>query len=92
MSTGGAPTERRPLVTTDRIGALIAFIVIRLVSRAVCPTRGWVDAANVELPLLLIVIGIVLAILVNYGLGIVCILIGLVLLIWPRIRGRRTRI
>ena len=36
-----------------------------------------------QLSLLLIVIGIVLAILVNYALGIVCILIGLVLLIWP---------
>ena len=38
-----------------------------------------------ELSLLLIIIGIVLAILVNYALGIVCILVGLVLLIWPRI-------
>jgi hypothetical protein len=45
-----------------------------------------------ELSLLLIVIGIVLAILVHYGLGIVCILIGLVLLIWPRIAASRTRI
>ena len=44
-----------------------------------------------ELPLLLIIIGIVLAILVHYALGIVIILIGLVLLIWPRISaGRRT--
>jgi hypothetical protein len=42
------------------------------------------------LPLLLIVIGIVLAILVNYALGIVCILIGLVLLIWPRISASRS--
>jgi hypothetical protein len=40
-----------------------------------------------ELPLLLIVIGIVLAILVHYALGIAVILIGLVLLLWPRIRG-----
>jgi hypothetical protein len=39
-----------------------------------------------SLPLLLIVIGIVLAILVNYGLGILCILVGLVLLVWPRLR------
>ena len=45
-----------------------------------------------ELPLLLIVIGIVLAILVHWGLGIVCILIGLVLLIWPRVTANRTRI
>jgi len=42
-----------------------------------------------ELPLLLIVIGIILAVLVNYALGIVCILIGLVLLIWPRLRSSR---
>ena len=40
-----------------------------------------------ELSLLLIVIGIVLAILVHYALGIACILIGLVLLLWPRISG-----
>ena len=40
-----------------------------------------------ELPLLLIVIGIILAVLVNYALGIVCILIGLVLLVWPRLRS-----
>jgi hypothetical protein len=40
-----------------------------------------------EMSLLLIIIGIVLALLVNYALGIVCILIGLVLLIWPRIRS-----
>jgi hypothetical protein len=37
-----------------------------------------------DLSLLLIVIGIVLAVLVNYALGIVCILVGLVLLLWPR--------
>ncbi|MGH2986414.1 MAG: hypothetical protein ACRDLO_06990 [Solirubrobacterales bacterium] len=43
-----------------------------------------------ELSLLLIVIGIVLAVLVHYALGIVCILIGLVLLLWPRIRGTTT--
>jgi hypothetical protein len=43
-----------------------------------------------ELPLLLIIIGIVLAILVHYALGIVVILIGLVLLIWPRIAGGRS--
>ncbi len=42
-----------------------------------------------SLPLLLIVIGIVLAIFVHYALGIVLILIGLVLLIWPRLRISR---
>jgi hypothetical protein len=42
-----------------------------------------------ELSLLLIVIGIVLAVLVNSALGIACILVGLVLLLWPRLtRGR----
>lgn len=46
-----------------------------------------------ELGLLLIVIGIVLAILVHYGLGIAAIVIGLVLLIWPRISaGRSARV
>ena len=43
-----------------------------------------------ELSLLLIVIGIVLAVLVHYALGIALILIGLVLLLWPRIAGART--
>jgi hypothetical protein len=42
---------------------------------------------RMELSLLLIVIGIVLAILVNYALGIICILIGLFLLLWPRLRA-----
>lgn len=42
-----------------------------------------------QLSLFLIVIGIVLAILVNYGLGIVCIVIGLVLLLWPMVSSRR---
>jgi hypothetical protein len=47
-----------------------------------------------ELSLLLIVIGIVLAVLVHYALGIACILIGLVLLLWPRLSGaaRTTRV
>jgi hypothetical protein len=45
-----------------------------------------------QLSLLLIVIGIVLAVLVNYALGIVCILVGLVLLVWPYISSRRGRI
>ena len=46
-----------------------------------------------SLPILLILIGIVLALLVHYGLGIACIVIGLVLLIWPRITaGRSARV
>lgn len=43
-----------------------------------------------ELSLLLIIIGIVLAVLVHYALGIVVVLIGLVLLLWPRISGTKT--
>ena len=45
-----------------------------------------------ELSLLLIVLGIVIAVLVHYGLGIALILIGLVLLIWPRISAGQTRV
>ncbi len=46
------------------------------------------------LALLLIIIGIVLAILVHWGLGVVVIVIGLVLLVWPAIGNRsgRTRV
>ena len=44
-----------------------------------------------SLALLLIVIGIVLAILVHYALGIVLILVGLALLIVPRFTGDGTR-
>jgi hypothetical protein len=44
-----------------------------------------------SLALLLIVIGIVLAILVHYALGIVLILVGLALLIVPRLTGGDTR-
>ena len=40
-----------------------------------------------DLPLLLIVIGIIVAVLVHQGLGIAVILIGLVLLLWPRLRA-----
>ena len=43
-----------------------------------------------SLAILLIVIGIVLAILVHYALGIVVILVGLALLIIPRL-GAGTR-
>jgi hypothetical protein len=43
-----------------------------------------------ELSLLLIVIGIIVAVLVNYAIGIACILVGLVLLVWPRLRASRT--
>jgi hypothetical protein len=45
------------------------------------------------LSILLIVIGIVLAVLVNYLLGIIVILIGLALLLLPRLgAGRTTRV
>lgn len=39
-----------------------------------------------DLGLLLIVVGIVLAILVSYAIGLVCILVGLFLLLVPRLR------
>jgi hypothetical protein len=45
---------------------------------------------RMPLALLLIIIGIILAILVNYALGIICIVIGLVLLLLPWLRGRGT--
>ena len=44
-----------------------------------------------SLGLLLIVIGIVLAILVNYILGIIVVLIGLALLLVPRLGAGGTR-
>ena len=40
-----------------------------------------------ELSLLLVIIGIVLAVLVHWGLGIALILIGLAMLIIPRMTG-----
>jgi hypothetical protein len=42
-----------------------------------------------QLSLLLIVIGIALWILVSPALGLVCILVGLVLLVWPRVTATR---
>jgi len=42
-----------------------------------------------ELSIVLIIIGIILAILVNYILGIVVILIGLAMLLLPRLGARR---
>jgi hypothetical protein len=44
-----------------------------------------------ELSIVLIIIGIILAILVNYILGIVVILIGLAILLLPRL-GARSRV
>jgi hypothetical protein len=38
-----------------------------------------------NLSLLLIIIGIILAVFVHYALGLVLIVIGLVLLLWPRL-------
>jgi len=43
---------------------------------------------SLSLPILLIIIGIVLAILVNYVLGIIVVLIGLAMLIFPAISSR----
>jgi hypothetical protein len=42
-----------------------------------------------ELSIVLVIIGIILAILVNYILGIVVILIGLAMLLLPRLGARR---
>lgn len=44
-----------------------------------------------SLSILLIVIGIILAILVNYALGIIVILIGLAMLLIPRLGGGTRR-
>jgi hypothetical protein len=42
--------------------------------------------------LVLIVIGIVLALLVHYGLGLACIVCGVVMFVWPRLFGGRGRL
>ena len=42
----------------------------------------------ISLPILLIIIGIVLALLVSWGLGVAVIVIGLVVLIWPYFASR----
>lgn len=42
--------------------------------------------------LLVIVIGIVLALLVNYVLGIIVVLIGLAMLLLPMVGGRTRRV
>jgi len=44
-----------------------------------------------SLGLLLIIIGIVLAVLVHYALGIVCVLVGLALIVVPRLSGGASR-
>ncbi len=40
-----------------------------------------------ELPLLVVVIGILVALLAHSGVGVALILIGLVLMVWPRLRA-----
>lgn len=45
--------------------------------------------SSMNLALLLIVLGIVLAVLVSYFLGVLLILVGIVLLFVPAIRGTR---
>jgi hypothetical protein len=44
----------------------------------------------ISLPILLIIIGIVLALLVSWALGVVVIVIGLALLLWPYLSGGRS--
>jgi hypothetical protein len=56
------------------------------------PPAPGVAGAAMELSLLLIIIRIVLAIFVHYALGILCIVVGLVLLVWPRLRSGRTTV
>ena len=41
-----------------------------------------------ELPILLIIIGIVVAVLVHWGLGVLLVIVGVVLLVLPYIRSR----
>jgi len=41
--------------------------------------------SGMPIALILIIVGIALAVLVHYALGIVVILIGLVMLVWPHI-------
>ena len=41
-----------------------------------------------ELPILLIIIGIAVAVLVHWGLGVLLAIIGVVLLVLPYIRSR----
>ncbi len=42
------------------------------------------------LAILLIIIGIAVAVLVHWGLGVLLIVVGLVLLLLPQFRGRST--
>lgn len=42
--------------------------------------------------LLLIVLGIILAVLVSSVIGILCVVVGLVLLIWPAVTNGGTRL
>ena len=53
------------------------------------PFRSGGYFGRMELSILLIIVGIVLAILVNYILGIIVILIGLAMLLLPRLGTRR---
>lgn len=45
-----------------------------------------------DLSILLIIIGIALAVLVHYALGLLCIVVGLVMLVLPRIRGGGSKV
>jgi hypothetical protein len=75
--TGSSPVP--PIDSAARLGPTLRFID---------PSAGYFRL--MPLALLLIVIGIILAIVVNYALGIICIVIGLVLLLLPWFRGRNT--
>lgn len=59
------------------------------VSAGVAPGSKWRMGPS---SLLVIVIGIVLALLVNYVLGVIVILIGLAMLLLPMLGGRTRRV
>jgi hypothetical protein len=42
-----------------------------------------------ELSLLLIILGIIIAVLVDPTIGTLCVVVGLILLVWPRLTSRR---
>jgi hypothetical protein len=71
---------------------LLAAIAIVRVRPSVYESPRMGSSGAMPLSLLLIVIGIVLAIFVHYALGIICIVIGLVLLLLPRLRTGTSRV
>ena len=83
------PALRQALLATQLAGASRGAL---LSGSSGLPTRAGGYGAGMELSILLIIIGIVLAILVSWALGIIVILIGLALLLLPRLRGGASRV